>query len=106
MAHTFSFDVTDVEYKAFELLVLDPDAWVEHAGRNKIRKAAIRIIEEHVKDPSAYLTPTDITAIKAVMDANNDTMKQPKDWSNATKAEIINRSTMPTRAERDAAETP
>ncbi len=106
MSHTFSFDVSDVEFKAFELLVSDPDEWVEHAGRNKIRKAAIRIIEEHVKDPSAYLTPADKAAIKVVMEANDDTMKEPKHWSNATKAEIINRSTMPTRAERDAAETP
>jgi hypothetical protein len=101
MAHTFSITVSDVEYKAFQLRVSDPDAWAGHALRNKIRKAAIWVAEEHAKDPSAFLTPADRTAIKAVMDANGDFMKRPREWSNATLVEIVNRTTMPTKAERD-----
>lgn len=106
MSFTFNIEVSNTEKKAFDLLVPDADEWVQHAVRNKIRKAAIRIVDMHLEDIHRYLTPADLVAIKAVMDANNDSFKQPKDWSLLTIKEIIDRTTMPTRAERDAVEFP
>lgn len=104
MSHTFMVTVSDEEYKAFNLVVPDADSWVQHAVKEKIRQCGIRIAEEHSRNPSQYLTPEDRTAIKAVMDSNDDAMKEPKNWSVPTLREIINRTSMPTRAERDEAE--
>lgn len=77
MAHTFTITVTDEQYKAIELEIIDPDAWVDHAAKNRIRKAGIAVVEAHAKDPTAWLTAADRTAIKAIMDVNGDFMKRP-----------------------------
>lgn len=106
MSHVFTITISDDEYKAFELMIEDPDAWVLNAARNKIRKVAIRVAEMHAEDPTRWLTSADIAAIKAVMEANGDIMKEPRNWSNATLRAIIQRTSMPTRAERELANLP
>lgn len=106
MSHTFLVTISDDEYKAFNLIVKSADQWVEDAVRNKVFACGVRVAKEHSKNPSEYLTPEDMEAIKAVMVANDDLMKTPDNWSIATLREIVSRTTMPTRAERDAAELP
>jgi hypothetical protein len=104
MAYTFTIQVSDTEYKAFQLMAEDPDDWVDHAIRNKIRKLGIRLAELHASDPERWLTATDRQEIKAVMEANGDLMRSPANWSTQTLKAIVDRTTLPTMLERNAAE--
>jgi hypothetical protein len=102
MAHTFTVTITDEEYRAFSLRVLDPEAWVDNAVRNKIRKNMIWIAEEGAK--AGALAPADKQAIETLMVQEGDVMKAPKDFSDSVKREIAKRVIMKTRVERDAEE--
>jgi hypothetical protein len=102
MAHTFTVTITDEEYRAFSLRVLDPDGWCEHAIRNKVRKNMIWIAEEGAK-PGA-LEESDRQTVETLMIQEGDILKAPKDFSDVVKQEIAKRVKMGTRVERDAAE--
>jgi len=102
MAHTFTVTITDEEYRAFSLRVLDPDGWVDHAVKNKVRKNMIWMAEEGAK--AGMLLPADKQAIEALMVQEGDVMKAPKDFSDVVKQEIAKRVLMKTRVERDAEE--
>jgi hypothetical protein len=102
MAHTFTITITDEEYRAFSLRVLDPDDWVDHAIRNKIRKNMIWIAEEAGK-PDAF-DAVDQATVEALMVQEGDIMKPPKEYSDVVKAEMAKLIKMDTRVERDDAE--
>jgi hypothetical protein len=104
MAKTFTIEVTDEEARAFELIVTDPDAWVDNAVRNKVRKCLIYVTEKVSQNTAGLLSPADLAEIEADMLAAGDVMKAPKHYSKAVKEKIAARTTMQTRTERDAAE--
>lgn len=105
MAYTFQITVSDEEYQAFNLIVPDADEWVDNAVRNKIRKCMIYVAERTAEDTSS-LDQADLDAINNMILAEGAVMKQPKHWSDDVKKEIVKRTKMKTRAERDLDDTP
>jgi len=100
MAHTFTVTITDEEYRAFSLRVPDPEAWVDNAVLNKVRKNMIWITEEAGKVGS--FDPADQSTIEALIVSEGDIMKRPRDYSDKVKKEMAKLIKMKTRAERDA----
>lgn len=104
MAHEFKVIISDEEYRAFQLIVADPDEWVEHAVRNKVRKCMIYVAERVAQNVGGLLSPSDRAEIEADMLAAGDVMKQPKHYSEAIKKKIAAKTTMKIRAVRDEEE--
>lgn len=100
MAHTFSITLTDEEYKAFNLIVPDADEWMENAIRNKVRKCLIYVAEEHVRSPE-LLDQADIDGITQLMVAEGCTLNGPRGWTDKVKHELVKKTKMKTRKERD-----
>jgi hypothetical protein len=100
MPYTFKITVTDEEYRAFGLIVPDADEWADHAVRNKIRKCVERVVDATMQD-FGLLTDTDRAAVEQTIIAEGDVLKPPKLWSNKTKSEILKKTKMLTRKERD-----
>ena len=69
MAYQFKVDLTDEEYKAFTLIVNDPDEWVENAVKNKVRKCLIYTAERTAQNADNLLDPADRQEIEAAMTA-------------------------------------
>lgn len=101
MSHTFTVTISDEEYRAYSIRTVDPDEHVERMVREQILISAIEMARRHAENPSQYLTPTDIAAIKGIMESEGDFMKDPKDWSLLTLREIAKRTSMPSRAEAE-----
>jgi len=104
MAKQFKVDVSDEEMRAFELIVIDPDAWVDNAVRNKIRKCLIYVTEAVAKNRLGLLDPADLAEIEADLIAAGDVMKEPKNYSEDVKKKIAKLTKMKTRVVRDAEE--
>ncbi len=101
MSHTFRIVISDEEYKAFELIVPDPDEWVEEIVFNKVRKCMIYVAEMIAKDPDAYLSPANKSIVEQSMINEGDIIKAPKDYSMATKKLMAANTTLPPRKQRD-----
>ena len=100
----FKVNISAEEARAFELIVSDPDGWVENAVRNKVRKCMIYVAERVAQNVEGMLSPSDRAEIESDMLASGDVMKQPKHYSDAIKKKIAAKTTMKTRVERDVEE--
>lgn len=80
--HTFTVELSEVEYKAFQYVAVDPAAWIQNAASERARLAMIELVEGEVErmmsDPSVNVIP-------------------------ATPEEIIENAYLPTAAERQQA---
>jgi hypothetical protein len=103
MAYKFSIDLTDEEYAAFNMIVIDADAWMENAVRNKVRKCLIYVADMVAQDDS-LLDPADLAVIAQMINDEGVTLKAPRKWSDSIKHEIVKRTKLKTRKERDAEE--
>lgn len=103
MAHIFAVTVTDAEYKALNLVVPNADEWVEDAIRDKIRRCKNRLVEEHSNNPD-LLSQQDQAEVQQDLVNAGAIMKSPKEWPDAVKNKVIERTTMKTRVERDSEE--
>ena len=63
MAHTISFNITDVEYNMSVFVNLDPDKWCKEALRAKLIKVADILIEENTKYRASKLTVQEKVAL-------------------------------------------
>lgn len=104
MAHQFKVDLTDEEYRAFELIVRDPNEWVRNAVLNKVRKCLIYTAERTAQNADNLLDPADREEIEALMVANGDALKAPKHYSPEVKKMIAAKTKLKTRVERDIEE--
>lgn len=53
MAHTFSFEISDVDKLAFDYVAVDPDTWVEGAAINRIhiaRQEILKKVQDHCNE--------------------------------------------------------
>lgn len=53
MAHTFSFEISDVDKLAFDYVAVDPDTWVEGAAINRIhiaREEILKKVQDHCNE--------------------------------------------------------
>ena len=94
MSHIFTVEITDEEYKAFSIRVVDPDGWVDHAVREKVRRSMEYVIEETIKNSS--LDPADATSISNTIAARGEVLKNTKDYSDEIKQAIVGASKMDT----------
>jgi hypothetical protein len=100
----FNVDITPEEARAFELIVPDPDEWVENAIRNKVRKCMIYVAERTAQNIDNLLDPADRQEIESAMLAAGDVMKAPKHYSPEVKSLIASKTKLKTRAVKDAEE--
>ena len=100
----FNVDITDEEARAFELIVPDPDEWVQNAVLNKVRKCMIYVAERTAQNIDNLLDPADRTEIESAMLTAGDVMKAPKHYSADVKKLIAAKTKLKTRVERDAEE--
>ena len=64
---TYSVTITDKEDEALRGVILDPQAWIEHAFRNKVRKCVDRAIEGYTdKRPGALSESEKSTLIDGI----------------------------------------
>ena len=53
MAHTFSFEISDVDKLAFDYVAVDPNTWVEGAAINRIhiaREEILKKVQDHCNE--------------------------------------------------------
>jgi hypothetical protein len=103
MAHTFTITVDDDEFRAFNLIVPDADEWATNAVRGKVRKCLIYVAQAHARDFS-LLDASDLAAITQMVQDEGLTLVPPERWSKAIQKEIVKRTKMKTRKERDIEE--
>jgi len=96
MSHTFTVEITDAEYKAFLIRVEDPDKWVEHAVREKVRRCVDYVVEKTVRE--GYLSKPDLDSIAAMVASLQEIFINPVEYSTGLKEQIINKGTLDTAA--------
>jgi hypothetical protein len=106
MAHTFQVTVTDEEYKALNLIVVDADQWVADAVTGKVWNSNLRALEMILSDLDVNLLPADKAALQQYLVDNDLVMVPWKKWPKALLKQIVEKTTLPSRVERDALETP
>jgi hypothetical protein len=100
MAYKFTIDLTDEEIKAFNLIVPDADEWMRSVIMNKVRKC-LNYVTDAIALDTSLLDPQDQAVISQMVSAEGSLLKSPKDWSKEIKREIVKRTKMKTRKERD-----
>lgn len=104
MAYTFKITIEDEEHTALQLILDDPDGWVEHAVRNKVRKCLDRVVEFTFFDLEESLTEADRQEIQDEMAAQGDALKTPKHYSDETKKLIAKKTKVDIQKYKDMAE--
>jgi hypothetical protein len=100
MAYKFTIDLTNEEFKAFNLIVPDAEGWMRNVIMNKVRKC-FNYVTEAIASDTSLLDPQDQAVISQMVGAEGSMLKSPKDWSKEIKREIVKRTKMKTRVERD-----
>lgn len=100
MSHKFSVTISDDEYRAMQLVVPNPEEWVDHAIKWKAFKCLLRNTQATLAD-AAMLDPADMQEIQQdLLDAGMLIVDRKK-WPKAIHEKITRKSKMKTRAERD-----
>jgi hypothetical protein len=104
MAHTFTITISDEELKAMNLIVPDADQWVTDAVKSKARKTALRAVGMILSDLDNTLLPADRTTLNQYLVDNDLVLVPYKDWPINTLKLIVEKTILPSRADRDLAE--
>lgn len=87
MAHTFNFNISDVDKLAFDYVAVSPDEWVEGLTISRIQSARQEIltkIQEHCNENEIALAvgadaqiqqAFDLNVVQKLIDVNNNTVE-------------------------------
>jgi len=91
MSYEFKVIISDEEYKAFRIIVGNPDEWVSGMILNKVRQCLIRLVESVAEYPDKFLSFIDQQLILQAMQVSGDLLKSPKTYSDEIKKLIASK---------------